>query len=299
MENINPVDDFTLMPQIGEPLTKSLNVNSASTVQSLAVLRLGLFTPVNRTKILTEKNNARMIDVSDEFRSLELAKQEGFREISIVGLKLNFDTDFKVWCGIVRAFNLYGYNSENITFNFTEFAKLCGFSSKQSDQRLRERIEDSFIRIRSQTLKFHKPSTGKSYIGGLVSNAMLDQANDAISITADAKLWDLYNIDHTVLLKLKAFTQLKRMEAAKCLYVYLCALPQNPVPISFTRLRERMQLTSKAIKEQNRTIVNAINKLIEIGFLQGHIVKNENDRYLLVEHRCQKLELMQPRLNNI
>ena len=279
----------------GQVLTEHINVNSLTTAQAVSVLRLGLFTPSARNKG-TGSTAARGIDVSEDFRSLEISKREGFTDIKIVGIRLNIETDFKVWCGIIRAFNLHGFNEKGITFKFSEFAKLCGFKSKQLDQKLRERIENSLIRLRSQTIKFSTPKIEKSHVGGLISNASFDTKTDRIHIVPDASLWELYKIDHLIILKLEAMNKLQRMEAAQCLYMYISALPQEPYPISFKRLRERMLLTSPLIKEQNRTITNAIKKLISIGYMNAQIVSKDNavgekEKYLLIGERSPKLLL--------
>tara|TARA_B110000196_G_C21150628_1_gene669410 strand:- start:425 stop:1300 length:876 start_codon:yes stop_codon:yes gene_type:complete len=279
----------------GTPLTGQINVNSLTTAQSLAILRLGLFTPTVRNS--SEKNiPSRGIDVSEDFRTLEISKREGFTDIKIIGVNLNIETDFKVWCGIIRVFNLHGFDAKGVTFKFTEFAKLCGFKSKQLDKKLRARIESSLVRLRSQTIRFSKEQNKKSHIGGLISNASFDIDMDLIHIVPDASLWELYKIDHIVMLKLEAINKLQRLEAAQCLYLFISALPQNPHPISFKRLRERLLLTTPLIKEQNRTITNAIKKLIDIGYLKGHIATKINtagvkERYLLIEDRSQKLLL--------
>ncbi|NQY65130.1 MAG: RepB family plasmid replication initiator protein [Alteromonadaceae bacterium] len=281
--------------ETGTLLTEQINVNSLTTAQSLALLRLGLFTPTTRNAPESAKK-FRGLDVTEEFRTLEISKREGFTDISIIGLKLNVETDFKIWCGIIRAFNSHGYYDKGILFKFTEFAKLCGFKSKQLDKKLRKRIESSLVRLRSQTIKFSKSDIDKSHIGGLISSASFDTNRDLIHIVPDASLWELYQIDHIVLLKLEAINKLQRMETAQCLYLFISALPQNPFPISFERLRKRLLLTTRSIKEQNRTITNAINKLIDIGYLKGQILPKESssgvkERYLLIEARSQKLLL--------
>lgn len=287
MPEITPIATL----EAGSKLTSRLDINSASTVQALSLLRIGVFVPIKRAK---QKNGLdRPVfksDVSDEFRKLQFARAEGFENVAITGPALNFETDFKVWCGVIRAFNTHGYNSAKITFSFQEFAKSCGFTSKQLDERLRTRIHDALVRIRGQVIEFTKPQVSKSYIGGLLSSGGFDAASDTIELIADPKLWELYSIDHQVLLKLSVLSKLNRYETAQCLYAYLSALPQNPVPVSFARLRERLCLTS-SIKEQNRAIKKAIDKLKDIGFLRGDIVKKEGENFLILQSLSQKLAL--------
>lgn len=285
-------------PESGAKLTYDLDINSSSTVQALALLRIGVFIPIRRS---LPKNNqglsvrpAFRTDVSDEFRKLEFSKKEGFENISIVGPALNFETDFKIWCGIVRAFNTYGYQNATIKFSFTEFAKMCGFSSKRIDERLRTRIHDSLSRIRGQTMEFTKTKSMAGYVGGLLLAGGYNANTDKVELIADPRLWELYNIDHHVLLKLNVMSKLSRNETAQCLYAFLSALPDKPYPISFKRLRERLCLTSNSVAEQNRTINKAIEKLRSIGFLKGEVVKdarNGNEQSLILEGLSQKLAL--------
>ena len=281
-------------PEVGSKLSDKLDTNSSSTVQALAMLRIGVFVPIRRN---TPKNKAGDLgrpvfrtDISDEFRKLEFARAEGFENVAIQGPALNFETDFKVWCGVIRAFNTYGYQNSVIKFSFAEFAKSCGFTSKQLDERLRTRIHDALVRIRGQVIEFTKPQVSKSYIGGLLSTGSFDAENDTIELVADPKLWELYSIDHHVLLKLNVLSKLNRNETAQCLYAYFSALPKDPFPISFKRLRERLCLTS-SVKEQNRTIKKALDKLRDIGFLRGDIVKKDNESYLILDALSQRLSL--------
>lgn len=281
-------------PEIGSKLSNKLDVNSSSTVQALAMLRIGVFIPIRRNLPKNNKGEltrpAFRTDISDEFRKLEFARTEGFEKVAIQGPALNFETDFKVWCGVIRAFNTYGYQNCAIKFGFGEFAKMCGFNSKQLDERLRTRIHDSLARIRGQVIEFSKPQVSKSYIGGLLNTGSFDADSDTIELIADPKLWELYSIDHHVLLKLSVLSKLNRNETAQCLYAYLSALPKNPFPISFKRLRDRVCLTS-SVKEQNRTIKKALDKLTTIGFLSGDIIKKDGESYLILHELSQRLNL--------
>ena len=122
----------------GGTLLTELDVNSKSTVQANALLRLGVFVPVKRSKRIVDGSgesikavpSGHCFDASDEFRTLQIVKREGYQKIQITGLKLNFDTDFKVWCGIVQVFNQEGYRRDGVKLPFKEFAKMCGFPSK-------------------------------------------------------------------------------------------------------------------------------------------------------------------------
>ena len=86
-------------PEIGSKLSNKLDVNSSSTVQALAMLRIGVFIPIRRNLPKNNKGEltrpAFRTDISDEFRKLEFARTEGFEKVAIQGPALNFETDFK------------------------------------------------------------------------------------------------------------------------------------------------------------------------------------------------------------
>jgi hypothetical protein len=293
MDNTTQTITPPLALESGQALVGTdLNVNSASTVQALILVRIGIFTPsvsAARPKNLTSQH-AEFIkhDVSKEFRKLTFAQKEGFENVTITGQRLDMNVDFKVWIAIVRAFSEHGYSSDKIILPFKQFASLCGFKSKRFDSALRNNIHNSLTKLRTQTIEFKKKHTLKSYIGGLISSASLDFENDTVELVADARLWELYKIDHQVLLKVKVLDKLDRNQTAKCLYSYLASLPNDPYPISFTRLRDRLCLTSKK-SEQVRVIKNAIDKLKDIGFLDASIAKRNNEPHLIIHSRNNKI----------
>lgn len=270
-----------------------LSINSRSTVQPNSLLRLGVFTPIanHKRKSTDGKIPSRALDLTEDLRELSIAKREGYEQVKIVGARLNFDTDFRVWCGIVWAVHSYGKHNGVIELPFSEFAHMCGFKAKRVDSYLRTRIDESLTRLMTQVLSFYSEHGGV-YKGGLISNAQFCTEIDMIRLTADPQLWELYCVDRQVLLQLKAIEKLPRNEVAQCLYAYINALPTKPHPLSFKRIRERLQLSATTTKEQNRSIRAAIKKLIDIGYLQGSIVKKGKESYLMIESRSPALELL-------
>ncbi|EHE8377155.1 RepB family plasmid replication initiator protein, partial [Salmonella enterica] len=80
-----------------ESKAKELTVNSNNTVQPVALMRLGVFVP-KPTKNQADNNE---IDASKVFSQLEIAQAEGYDNIKITGPRLDMDTDFKVWIGVI------------------------------------------------------------------------------------------------------------------------------------------------------------------------------------------------------
>ncbi|MEE9647923.1 protein RepA [Enterobacter soli] len=269
-----------------ESKSKELTVNQNNSVQPVAFMRLGIFVPKPK------KSNAPSptLDASSELTKLEIARAEGYDSVQIIGPRLDMDTDFKVWVGIIRAFSKYGLNSNRIRMKFSEFAKDCGFTSKRLDSVLRSEIHDSLIKIRSKTISFKRgKDTRGSYTTGLLKMGFFDADTDVVELEADERLWDLYEANHLVLLQQHAIKVLPRKEAAQAIYTFIESLPNNPAPVGFNRLRERLSLISE-IKEQNRVVKRAVEQLIDIGYLQATIKKEGQENFLLIHSRNPKLK---------
>ena len=252
---------------LADSLVDNLYSSSSASVQPNALVRTALFTPKSRKK----SNDVGVIDLTESFREITYFKKEGYDSVIIVGAKLNVKVDFKVWCGIVLAFSKYGISSNKITLKFTEFAKLCGYKTSRIDKPLRTQLKNSLFRLQGQQLQLQTKDSMKAKATGLLLTAQFDVAYDIVELMADENLWELYVVDRQVLISLNVLSLLPYSEAAQCLYLFFASLPADPFPISYERMRMRLQL-NMADKEANRSIRNAIKKLEGTGYLNGHWV---------------------------
>ncbi len=187
--------DKTLLPHTEVAPTPELQlVSSTSTsVQPNVLLRTGVFTPVGRKVNI---NGSNMMDLtSDPVANLELCQKEGYDSVTVRGTRLNVETDFKVWCGIVLAFSKLGLSSNIIRLKFSEFAKYCGYPSRRFDKNLRRQIGESLERIQSQSLTFRRKGAEKAVHTGMLLKASYDGDEDIVELMADESLWDLYRLD--------------------------------------------------------------------------------------------------------
>ncbi len=237
-----------------ESKAKELTVNSNNTVQPVALMRLGVFVP----KPSKSKGESKEIDATKAFSQLEIAKAEGYDDIKITGPRLDMDTDFKTWIGVIYAFSKYGLSSNTIQLSFQEFAKACGFPSKRLDAKLRLTIHESLGRLRNKGIAFKRGKDAKGgYQTGLLKVGRFDADLDLmIELEADSKLWELFQLDYRVLLQHHALRALPKKEAAQAIYTFIESLPQNPLPLSFARIRERrlcsQLLASKTVSLRKR-----------------------------------------------
>ncbi|ENQ1546141.1 RepB family plasmid replication initiator protein [Salmonella enterica] len=264
---------------------KLLTVNSNNTVQPVALMRLGVFVPLN----VNSRYRTCNLDATAELSKLEIAQSEGYDNIQITGPALSMDTDFKVWIGVILALSKYGLSTNKITLKFTEFARMCGYDSKRLDKTRRNVIDQSLFRLRSKGISFRRRDSSKAYHTGLLKAGGWDSKQDIVELEADEKLWELYAIDYRVLLQLHAIKALPRKEAAQALYTFIESLPRNPAPLSFERLRERLMMTS-AIGEQNRIIKSALSQLQKIGYLDCSITKKGGENFVIIHKRTPKLK---------
>lgn len=263
-----------------------LDVNSTSTVQPVALMRLGLFVPTLKSTSRSKTNRKNVTDATEELVQLSIARSEGYTDVKITGSRLDMDTDFKVWLGIIRSMSEYGVTGDTLKLSFVEFVKMCGFNSRRSNKKMRDRISNSLFKLASVTLKFQ--SETKGWTTHLVQSALYDINEDFIEIKAEPKLFELYHMDRKVLLRLKAIDALQRKESAQALYTFIESLPQNPVPISMKRMRDRLNLTSN-IYTQNHTVRKAMEQLKDIGYLDYTEFKRGRSTYFSVHYRNPKL----------
>lgn len=276
----------SVLEVIGE--NKKLTPTKNATVQPVALMRLGLFLPSLKRKGKDTGNIN--IDASRELQSLELAKAEGYTDIRISGPRLSMETDFKVWVGIILAFSKYGMSGNTVELPFSEFATYCGYSSKDKDKNLRTRLADSLARLRGTTIRLTSEKDKQGVVSGLLSRGKWDEDKDLMIITADESLWELYQFDRQVIIQMFILRQLANKGTAQALYTFLESLPERPIPLSFSRIKRRLMLTSPN-NQQNRVINKAIDELKAVGYLDGDVVKKGTEWHLLISRRTPRPDI--------
>lgn len=265
----------------------TLTPNANNTVQPVALMRLGLFVPTLKSTARGRSGQMSSMDVTSELKQLSLVKAEGYENIKITGARLDMDSDFKTWVGIIHAFARHKTIGDRVTLPFVEFVKLCGIPSARSSAKLRKRLDASLTRIATNTISFSNKA-GDYYVTHLVQSAKYSFKTDLVTLQADPKIFELYKFDHKVLLQLRAINELSRKESAQALYTFIESLPSNPAPVSLARLRARLNLTSRTIT-QNATVRKAMEQLRDIGYLDYSEVKRGRVVYFIIHERRPKL----------
>ena len=250
--------------------------NSKQSIQPKSLLRLGVFVPTVKDGS-DPMARGHVIDATTELCRLSSIAGEGYEKISIFGPRLDMDTDFKVWLGIVDILaNTFLEPDGTVRVNFIDFAFSCGLATKRVDSRLRKRFSDSLTRLQHTHFQFIKNSTveGKKVKidMSLVSTSYYDEGTDEVIIRPNPDLNTLYRVDGKTRLYLKI----------------LKTLSDHFYRIGFDRLRERLQLTSHK-GAQNATIKKALEQLDEAGFLKYTIEKNRGDYVLVILSRNKKV----------
>lgn len=265
------------------------------TVQPVALMRLGLFVPTLKSFPRARRVTRTKIDATQELVQLKISQAEGYQNVSITGNRLDMDSDFKTWVGLVRSLAEHGDSSGKVEMSITELARMCGFPGAELRSRLRKRITDSLERIMSVVIHL-KMQTGldgdadesDGLMLHLIKDVRYSDKKNYVTFSADPRLEELYKVDHNVLLHLKVIRTLPKKESAQALYTFIESLPKKPVPISMKRLRDRLNLTS-AVNEQNRTIRRALATLKEIGYLEYSELTKGREIYFQIHKRNPKL----------
>jgi hypothetical protein len=218
-------------------------------------------------KSTNNRNNKKgsVIDATEELIQLETAKSEGFTDIKITGSRLDMDSDFKTWVGIVRGLADFGDESGRVEMSITQFAKYCGYPSSRLRKTLREKVLNSLRKIMSATVSFQKTLETKNEDGSnkivmkmvhLLNNVDYNEETGIISFEAEKRLKELYQFDHKVLLQLKVIQKLPRKEHKRCTRLLRACQP-TPYPYpgasqSASELRQQEHLlTESACQEGN------------------------------------------------
>lgn len=246
---------------------------STKTIQPLSLLRLSVFTPmqaVEKGKI-KDAGSRTPIDAINDFRQLEIVEREGYSSAVITGPKLDIETDFKVWIGVISAFTHFSSQNGVITMSFADLARLCDIDSRQVNRRLKERLARSLSKLSSTSIRFSKPTPEGDAIATthLIGSSIADPEADVVKLAHDTLLADFYKLDIKRILKLKVLNNLKRNEVAKAIYTFLEGLPNKPGEVqivSANRLMARLDLKSEP-KKQMFIIRKGLKTLEEIGYL--------------------------------
>lgn len=273
-----------------ERVIHTLTPNKNSTVQPVALMRLGLFVPTLKSTGVSKKNVQTGVDATKELARLKFARAEGYSNVQIFGPRLDMDTDFRVWLGVVRSFHKFRNRTENgqLKIKFSEFTAMCGYPPKRLSKQLRTRLAESLLKLTATTLSFSDAELKRQYNTHLVQKSYYDEYQDLVMLQKDTSLDELYSIDHTVLLHLKVIHELPRKETAQALYTFLESLPESPIPVSFKRMRDRLNLLSSQ-DSQNQTIRKALSHLAEIGYLEFTEFKRGRAAMISIHSRNPKL----------
>lgn len=98
-------------------------------------MRLGLFVPTLKSTSRSKTNRKNVTDATEELVQLSIARSEGYTDVRITGSRLDMDTDFKVWLGIIRSMYDFGVKDDTLKLSFVEFVKMCGFDSRRSNKK--------------------------------------------------------------------------------------------------------------------------------------------------------------------
>ena len=240
------------------------------TVQASIILKTPIFVPVGR---VSTRGAHRISERSDDLRFLKICKKYGYDEVIISGQKLSLEVDFKVWAGCLLAMQKFSSKSNFIAIKFTTFVELCGYDKSRINKDFRNMIDASLARIKGINMSFRKQrhtdsDTLEAHYTSLLKTATVSEKAEMVTLEIDPELWDLYQIDHEILVSMQNLELIKRAETAQCLYLYLTALPSRPHPISMAALRERCEL-SGTIKNQNKRIKAAFKTLEDAGLVKG------------------------------
>lgn len=226
-----------------------------------------LFTPCSRN-----------IKTQDLYRKIKIENQFGY-SVEVSGARLNMSVDFPIWSHIVRL--VMEQKTSSINMNYIDFAKILGYNRKNLGSKLRDRIFESLVRLKSQTITLENED--EDIIMGLLDNAYIMKKNKEVIIKVNKEILKYYKKDRFKLIDLNYYNDLQN-EITKALYLYYENHKGIIYPIKFTNIKDRMNLVTKNDKEINRQIKIGHENLIEKGYLKKYnYLKRNNIKYIEVK----------------
>ncbi|HFS8112844.1 TPA: hypothetical protein ACH2I9_004202 [Enterobacter asburiae] len=179
----------------------SLLPDSNNTVQSVALIRLGLFVLGLKSRECGRTDSMVTNYVTDVLWQHSLACSEQYEKTKITDERLDMDNDFKVWIGIIHVISKFHSLSKWLKLPCVNFVKFYYISTAHCSAKLRKRIE--------------------AFLGGIA----------AIVLKADP----CYQFDRKVLLQPREINTLPSKKSAMALYTIIKSLLPDPVLISIRR----------------------------------------------------------------
>ncbi len=228
-----------------------------------------LFTPCSRN-----------LKMEDRYREIVIKDQFGY-SIEIRGPRLNMTVDFPIWSHIMKL--VIEQKSNKIVMGYTDFAKIMGYDRKSLGNKLKERIKESLIRMRSQVIITEEiDDEDDDEIMGLLDNGKIKKVSKEVVLIVNKRIIDLYKQDRFKLIDLDYYNSLNN-EITKALFLYYENHRDVVYPIKLSNIKERLNLVSKNDKEINRQIKAGHNNLMEKEYLSNYEYSRINkERYVKV-----------------
>jgi TrfA protein len=199
-------------------------------------------------------------------KGMTLTSQKGIT-VKFTGEQLNQE-DLTLWETLVHLARAHSLGSM-CSFTGHGILKSLNVNTGGAEHR---RLHEAITRLNACSVEI--THEGKTYFGSLIEGGIKDEITSHYTIELNQKLIRLFGESQWTAIDWQQRLKLRRKPLAQALHAYYSS-HRDPHPVKLSTLQELTGSRNKQLAGFKRDIRNALNALVQIGFLQSYDIEND------------------------
>jgi hypothetical protein len=199
-------------------------------------------------------------------KGMTLTSQKGIT-VKFTGEQLNQE-DLTLWETLVHLARAHPLGSM-CSFTGHGILKSLNVNTGGTEHR---RLHEAITRLNACSVEI--THEGKTYFGSLIEGGIKDEITSHYTIELNQKLIRLFGESQWTAIDWQQRLKLRRKPLAQALHAYYSS-HRDPHPVKLSTLQELTGSRNKQLAGFKRDIRNALNALVQIGFLQSYDIEND------------------------
>lgn len=199
-------------------------------------------------------------------KGMTLTSQKGIT-VKFTGEQLNQE-DLTLWETLVHLARAHPLGSM-CSFTGHGILKSLNVNTGGAEHR---RLHEAITRLNACSVEI--THEGKTYFGSLIEGGIKDEITSHYTIELNQKLIRLFGESQWTAIDWQQRLKLRRKPLAQALHAYYSS-HRDPHPVKLSTLQELTGSRNKQLAGFKRDIRNALNALVQIGFLQSYDIEND------------------------
>jgi TrfA protein len=199
-------------------------------------------------------------------KGMTLTSQKGIT-VKFTGEQLNQE-DLTLWETLVHLARAHPLGSM-CSFTGHGILKSLNVNTGGTEHR---RLHEAITRLNACSVEI--THEGKTYFGSLIEGGIKDEITSHYTIELNQKLIRLFGESQWTAIDWQQRLKLRRKPLAQALHAYYSS-HRDPHPVKLSTLQELTGSRNKQLAGFKRDIRNALNALVQIGFMQSYDIEND------------------------